>query len=69
MDISNEKNYKELSNNLSKILNYKLDNFNQNINFIKEENDSLKSDLTKQIIKIETIKYGNKQNKNNFRKS
>ena len=55
LDISNEKNYKEVSNNLSKILNYKLDNFNQNINFIKEENDSIKSDLTKQIIKIESL--------------
>ena len=65
MDNNNDKYLKEMSQNLEKIIDYKFDKMNQNINFIKEENNNIKNDLAQNNIKIEMINSEN--NKKNER--
>ena len=56
---TNGKYLKELSLNLEKKIEYKFEAINQNIIFIKEENNNLKKDLSQNIIKIDMISSDN----------
>ena len=63
LDSTNEKYFKEMTQNFQKIIDYKLDDMNKNIDFIKEENNTIKNDLAQNNIKIEMINTeNNKQN-------
>ena len=65
LDSNNEKYLNETTKNIEKIFDYKFDKINQNINFIKEENNSIKNELAQNNIKIEMINSEN--NKKNER--
>jgi len=52
---TNDKYLKELSINLEKKIEYKFEAINQNIIFIKEENNNIKKDLAQNNIKLDMI--------------
>ena len=61
IDNTNDKYLKEMTQNLEKIIEYKFDNMNKNIIFIKEENNAIKNDIIQNNIKIEMINSENEK--------
>ena len=61
IDNTNDKYLKEMTQNLEKIIDYKFDNMNKNIIFIKEENNAIKNDIIQNNIKIEMINSENEK--------
>ena len=59
METNNDKYLQEKTQNLEKIINYNLDKMNRNIDFLKEEINSIKGNLSQNNLKIEMMSSEN----------